>query len=434
MRIVLVEPSRTASKLIATMLAPAHDVVRRFADGRDALNYLKSDLTIDALITAGEAGSLSGPQLCAEVRACARGKRAIFLLLMSCNSEDQRLVNALDVGADEFIRKPPGRDELHARLRAAERCLLQERELIHLANTDLLTGLANRRSFFSTAEAIMSRAQMVSAVLFDIDRFKSVNDEFGHDVGDEVLKMVGSIVQREELTVGRLGGEEFAIVLEGKDVSAAFGLAEALRVSISKGEIQIDKKHLSVTCSFGVSERLPNENIDHLLKRADIALYAAKTNGRNCVCIARSDSRSERPKDSVIRSVTRDHPWGPWWLSHAGQISAGGPGPGSRLELLLPERWAQCGDLIAASHSAVRDLLSHPVSSLSRLMWALILRKNFPRERSPDKFKGFPEEMAVRPSQVRASAAESAVMIPLLILWRSITGCRCPSQSLQGQR
>lgn len=207
---------------------------------------------------------------------------------------------ASDLGADEFIHKPPNREGLFARLWAAERSM---RELIQLANTDALTALRNRRSFFETAEVIMARADLVSVVMLDIDHFKRVNDSFGHDVGDKVLRTVAAVARSTELTVGRLGGDEFAIILEGKDIFAAFQLADSLRVSISN--LRLEQGPISVTCSFGVSQRLSQETIDDLLKRADVALYTAKTSGWNRVCIGHCDSSTERPPGSVIRNQPR---------------------------------------------------------------------------------------------------------------------------------
>jgi diguanylate cyclase (GGDEF)-like protein len=305
MNIILVEPSRTITKVICKMLEAADHTVRPFADAREALEYLKSDLTVDALITTGEPSSMSGPQLCAEVRTLVNCKRPIYILLMSSNSDNKKLIRALDLGADEIIHKPPDKDELCARLRAAERSVSQKRELIKQADTDVLTGLRNRRSFIETAEIIMARTALFSAIMFDIDRFKRINDDFGHDAGDQVLRMVAAVAKSTELPVGRLGGDEFSVLLEGKDVVAAVELAGSLQVRISNLPLKTDHGSISVTCSFGVSERLPRDTIDDLLKRADVALYMAKMNGRNRVCSRTDDSSIEKPLSSVIRFRNR---------------------------------------------------------------------------------------------------------------------------------
>ena len=321
MHIILVEPSRTVTKIICDMLEENGHEIRPFADGREALEYLKSDSTVEALITAGEPLSISGPQLCAEARTIANGKRPIYLLLMSASADNNRLINALDLGADEFINKPLNREELWARLRAAERSVRQKQELIRLADTDALTGLRNRRSFFEAAKTIMERANLISAVMFDIDHFKRVNDTFGHDVGDQVLKLVAAVAQSVEPTVGRLGGEEFAIILEGKSICAAFQTADSLRARISNLRFDTEQGSRSVTCSFGVSERQSLESVDQLLKRADVALYEAKSSGRNRVCPQKNNSSTEKLLGSVVGVRSRTQPFGTDYDVRAGRTS-----------------------------------------------------------------------------------------------------------------
>jgi two-component system, cell cycle response regulator len=195
------------------------------------------------------------------------------------------VVKALDNGADDFIPKPPMVEELRARLRAADRLTSMQCELIKYATTDSLTGLLNRRAFLEDASeacAIASVNNPISTILFDIDHFKSINDGHGHEAGDVVLATVGTAAKMvANGTVGRLGGEEFCI-LERCDITDAVELAEALRSSVkslkfSKGDLG------SITCSFGVSEWEPGDTIDRLLRRADIAMYEAKSSGRDRV-------------------------------------------------------------------------------------------------------------------------------------------------------
>ena len=120
-----------------------------------------------------------------------------------------------------------------------------------------------------------------------MDHFKRVNDTYGHDVGDLVLRDVSGVAASDRMTVGRLGGEEFAILLEDSNLDAGLALAEELRARMSELTFDTERGKLTLTCSFGVSEWEPGENIDQLLKRADAALYEAKTGGRNRVIAAR---------------------------------------------------------------------------------------------------------------------------------------------------
>ncbi len=140
MRIALVDPSRTTRLIVSRMLeARGHDVVP-FADEREALQQIKIDLRIDALITSAELTHMTGLELCWEARLLATCKRPIYVLMMSSQYDQRNLVEALDSGADDFIGKPPLAEELFARLRAAERIASMQRELLRLATTDPLTG------------------------------------------------------------------------------------------------------------------------------------------------------------------------------------------------------------------------------------------------------------------------------------------------------
>jgi diguanylate cyclase (GGDEF)-like protein len=123
--------------------------------------------------------------------------------------------------------------------------------------------------------------------MFDIDHFKRVNDLYGHDVGDQVIAAVARLAAeqcaRMQTPVARLGGEEFAVLIEGQNLGGAITCAERLRAAISALRIDTTNGLLTLTCSFGVSEYQAGESIDELLKRADVALYAAKSGGRNRV-------------------------------------------------------------------------------------------------------------------------------------------------------
>jgi diguanylate cyclase (GGDEF)-like protein len=171
-------------------------------------------------------------------------------------------------------------------MRAAERIGTMQRDLMRLATTDPLTGMLNRRAFFERAENICARSNAgskLSAIMFDIDHFKRVNDTYGHGAGDTVLRAIADEVQRSVKIAGRLGGEEFAVLLEGNALPDAIDAAERLRVSIGALNTDIDGTILKIACSFGVDEWEFGDTIDGLLGRADSALYDAKAAGRNRV-------------------------------------------------------------------------------------------------------------------------------------------------------
>ncbi len=167
-----------------------------------------------------------------------------------------------------------------------------ELQLVKEARTDALTGLYNRRYFYELAErefALSKRQAGPLALLqLDIDHFKEVNDTYGHDAGDAVLRALSNVCRhtlREIDIIARFGGEEFVVLLPGVDKNRAVEVAERLRVMLSKTIVVTDKaENISFTVSIGATNHIQDaENPDQMLKRADIALYAAKKAGRNCV-------------------------------------------------------------------------------------------------------------------------------------------------------
>ena len=310
MHIALVDPSRVVVKCVTRMLNARQHEVRGFADGPEALDYVNCRPDVDALITSAELVTMSGMELCWKARMAADSRRPLYIILMSSITDHRKIGEALDSGADEFIGKPPVPEELYARLRMAERVGTMQRQLIQLATTDPLTGLLNRRAFFGRAEEAVQRphpARAISIVMFDVDHFKRVNDMHGHDVGDEVLRQVSREAAHDDAVIGRLGGEEFAILLDGWPGPDAAAFAERLRMRIAALMFEAASGRLSVTCSFGVAERIAGEPIDLVLKRADVALYAAKQGGRNRIVAADADAADTMPRsaDSIVRARVR---------------------------------------------------------------------------------------------------------------------------------
>ena len=171
-----------------------------------------------------------------------------------------------------------------------------EEELQKLATIDSLTQAFNRRAFYEKLNEESGRARRyghaLSVVVCDLDDFKLVNDTFGHAVGDQALSEFGSLVSgslRESDFIGRVGGEEFALALPYSDIGAAVQTAERLRSSLEQTAIDVEGNQCSLTISVGVSElRGEADSVSELMKRADDALYEAKTTGRNKVVIYRS--------------------------------------------------------------------------------------------------------------------------------------------------
>lgn len=285
MQIVIVDSSRVVLKIIASLMEPRGHAVHPFTDSQKALAFLTATPSVRVLITSLETRPLCGLELCWSARLLAEERRPLHVITMSSARNVRSLTEALDSGADDFIEKPPGAEELNARLRAAERLTTMQEDLIRLAETDPLTGLYNRRAFFARAGSAVDRIGghgRLSAVLADIDHFKRINDEHGHDVGDLAIQAVAELVGAEGIA-GRLGGEEFAVVLPGLGLDAAAEHAERLRLRVRDLRIRSGRSSVSLRCSFGVSTWTGPDAVAALIKRADLALYEAKARGRDRV-------------------------------------------------------------------------------------------------------------------------------------------------------
>jgi two-component system, cell cycle response regulator len=306
---VVVDPSRTVLKCVGRLLEARNHQVFPFQDAPEALDYIASHTNVGALLTSAELASMSGTEMCLKVRRLAGKRRPIYILMMSASNERHNLIEALDGGADDFINKPPNAEELYARLRAAERLGALQRDLIRMATTDPLTGVCNRRAFFEAAGEHFSKPGVspTAAIMIDIDHFKGINDSYGHDVGDEAIRCVAALAASEEGTIGRLGGEEFAVLLPGRTIDDALAIAERLRARVMDLSIDTGQGNISLTCSFGVSAYKAGDSIDTLLRRADMALYMAKSAGRNRV-LSSSDvdpAQALTMTGSVIRAGLR---------------------------------------------------------------------------------------------------------------------------------
>jgi len=169
-----------------------------------------------------------------------------------------------------------------------------EKDLRHLAQTDDLTGLNNRRWFFELAEQELRHTRRMGNPLglcmLDIDHFKAVNDLYGHAAGDQVLKIVANLCRQELRAsdiIGRFGGEEFVIALPDSDLDATCTTAERLRTRLAQFQLPGIFKGLSLTMTAGVTQISPAEaSLEPALLRADHALYTGKSNGRNTVVVA----------------------------------------------------------------------------------------------------------------------------------------------------
>ncbi len=277
-------------RLAHALRAWGHDVLTAY-DGNDAWERIKSCEEPMLLVIDWMMPGVDGLELCRRVRADA-DMRFHHIIVLTSRSAMEDVVSALDAGADDFIAKPYHPDEMKVRVGAGIRILRLQEELRVKASHDELTGVLNRRIVMELLDREIERAhrdaQPLAVGMVDIDHFKSVNDRFGHLVGDAVLAQAAAAlsksVRRSDLT-GRYGGEEFLLVLPGCDVAAAAIVAERARLAVSKLACSTPKGSVCVTTSLGIAVSLPGAPLSRaaLVDAADRALYRAKAGGRNRV-------------------------------------------------------------------------------------------------------------------------------------------------------
>ena len=296
--VLIVEDDPVQRKLLDGALSKSGYTVLESDKGEVAWQILQEE-QIQLIVTDWLMPSLEGPELIRRIRSTSLYGYVYIILLTSKEATDD-LVAGLDAGADDYLTKPYNPIELIARISVGERILELERRLkeaqAHLeeiALYDGLTGLMNRRAFYQAAEAELSRSsrmqQPLSMLFIDIDKFKQINDEHGHLVGDDVLKIVAANIKatlRSYDLIGRWGGDEFIAILPGTSSTNARRVAERILRKVSSVEVPTPGgQQVRVQLSLGVGAISPSQSLDmdSLVEKADHSLYAAKAEGGNRV-------------------------------------------------------------------------------------------------------------------------------------------------------
>lgn len=301
-RVLLVEDSQLqAESTMEFLVRDGYEVIWA-EDGKAAIKAVKSQ-TIDIILLDLVLPDMTGNQLCRWLKLTDE-TRGIPIIMLTVKAELNDKVAGLEAGADDYLPKPYNEVELNARIYASLRTKALQDELKKknhqleellvrvevMATKDPLTSLHNRRHFEAAFKKEFIRSMRyrdpLTCFMLDIDHFKNINDKFGHNTGDAVLKEVSQIIScslREVDLIARWGGEEFIVILPSTGIEGALIPASRILKSISESRISGLPPEERITISIGIAG-IPNPIIDtaeKMIKMADQALYMAKNNGRN---------------------------------------------------------------------------------------------------------------------------------------------------------
>jgi two-component system cell cycle response regulator len=295
-RLLIVDDRASSSERLTQALAPHHAVTVE-PNAQEAMFKAAED-NVDVIIVSLGLASYDALRLCSQIRALER-TRNLPILVIADPDDRNRVLRGLELGINDWLGRPVDRNELLARVRTqltqkryADSLREKVQQSIELALFDPLTGLNNRRFLESHLKTMIDNARIrrapLTLMILDIDHFKRVNDTYGHDVGDEVLKAFADRLRgmiRGGDLLCRLGGEEFMIVMPGVNIAAATRIAERARLAIEEEPFLVNKgaRSLAVTASIGLAERTEQSDSHELYRRADKALYRSKAEGRNRV-------------------------------------------------------------------------------------------------------------------------------------------------------
>ena len=296
-RILIVDDRKSSYERLVTTLTAEHAVDVETEPSEALFHAAEGDY--DLMIVSLGLQNFDGLRLCSQVRSLER-TRNLPILAVAEPDNNQRLLRGLEIGVNDYLIRPIDRNELLARARTqikkkryTERLRDNVQASIEMAITDALTGLHNRRymetHLGTLVEQAAARGKPIAVLVLDIDFFKSVNDTYGHDAGDDVLREFAIRLRKSIRNIDlacRYGGEEFVVVMPETDMGVATMVAERLRrrIAVEPFPIQQEMRLLDVTISVGIAAlQRPDDSAATILKRADQALYRAKRDGRNRV-------------------------------------------------------------------------------------------------------------------------------------------------------
>jgi diguanylate cyclase (GGDEF)-like protein len=252
--------------------------------GQKALEIIEQE-TISLILLDIVMPNIDGYEVCKILKSQPHTK-GIPIIFTTAKTDEESISKAYQAGANDYVSKPLKRSEVIARVQIQLKLKETIENLEYLASRDTMTGIYNRRKFFELSKPMFDQYENNLFVsMLDIDHFKKVNDSFGHDAGDLVIKLVAKTISDmlpENSIFARIGGEEFVAVCIDNSVDRITQLFEDIRNAIASSSVDYNGHNISFTISNGVAQKNASiQSIDELIKLADIALYEAKNSGRN---------------------------------------------------------------------------------------------------------------------------------------------------------
>ena len=289
--ILVVDDSSVQLAMAVNILKKMKFNVTTASNGLEAYGIIRNHTpNFSLVVTDYNMPKMDGLDLTLKIRE-HYNKDELGIIVLSANDTPEISTRFISVGANDFINKPYSEIEVITRINSNIELLELFQKTKDMANKDFLTGAYNRRYFFETGEAIFSKAKRankdIAVAMFDIDKFKNINDTYGHDVGDVAIKEVAKILDenlRDSDLMARFGGEEFCVLIEDISLNNVERLFEKIRKQFENNIIKINGLEIKFTASIGICYGM-EDSLEDMIKKSDDGLYYCKNNGRNQIAI-----------------------------------------------------------------------------------------------------------------------------------------------------
>lgn len=282
--VLVVDDSRVSRNKMLSLLRRHNFRTHEAANAKEGLEKIKKHNEIKLVLTDENMPDMTGVEMVSTIRR-QFNKDELAIIGISSDQSSALSARFIKTGANDYLTKPYCHEEFFCRVMQNVEHVEHIEAIKRAANSDYLTGLPNRRHFFSKVETVLKRQpKHKSLALIDLDHFKSINDTYGHDAGDEVLKDVAKVLVKHfsQYCVARFGGEEFCVFMPDVSIEEAKVSLDAFRQAMSERTISSNGHSIKCTLSVGLTDKI-EDKIESMLSKADQNLYAAKEHGRNRV-------------------------------------------------------------------------------------------------------------------------------------------------------